>query len=1386
MSRSISKLFLIIMFCLFNFVYALDSKSDSKKVLILFSYHQGYEWQDNMSDVIIDNLKDKNNVLYIEYLDAINIRSEKYYDLMEQMFNEKYKNIKFDLIITTDDNALRFVNDRKFRIDESSVIFCGINNFDKNNFQNLTSFTGVNESISADETINLALKLRPDTKKIVIISGSSVTTKRNLEIIRESLKKYQNHFEIKYLSSVNIDSLGNELRNFNESDLLLYITNLQRPNGESLTTSKSVEFIKQNTDAPIFGFWDFLIPYGLVGGKVVHSSSQALGLVKLAKRVLAGEEASNIPVIMESPNRFIFNGDILSKYDIKLQDLPNEALITNQQTADMLTKWETIKANSFFGYELFAGHGSVMMLIDPDTGLILDVNEAAKNFYGYEKLSGKLISEINTLTPQEVSEEMKKAKNEHRNYFDFRHKLANGDIRDVEVFSYPMDFNGKKLLFSIVIDITDKKLAEISVNNRNIAIFIISFIGLAVQFLLIFLLLKKNRNLILAKKSIIASEEKHEFLFDNMTQGVVYHDENGDLISVNRSACNILGLSNDELLSKNSYDPNWKTITEDGTELRGEDHPAMITLRTRKAVVDKIMGVYNRKINEYVWIKTSSFPKFLEGNDKISSIVVTFEDITSTVNYERVLKASESKYRQLFENIRQGFALHEMIYDDHGNPIDYRFLEVNPAFEELTHTTAKEIIGKRVLEVLPETEDYWITTYGEIATYGNSKTFENYTKSLNRYYEISAFSPEKGKFASVFSDITERKLSEIKLKESEEKFRSYLRNAPYGIFVVDKLGNFIEVNPKATTITGYSIDELIGMSIGDLLPDESKEFGFKHFSQVKNTGYAFGESKYRTKDGSIRWWSIAAQKVSDELYLGFTEDITERKQIEQELKDSEERFKALHNASFGGITIHDKGVIIDCNHGLSEITGYSFDELIGMNGLLLISEKSRDMVLQNILNGYEEPYEAIGVRKNGEEYFLRLEGRNIPYKGRIVRTVEFRDINIEKQNEKEKENLQMQLIQSQKLESIGRLAGGVAHDFNNMLSVILSCAELGLLKYNDEQLVRKRFEEIKKAALRSSEITKQLLSFARKQIISPVVVNLNDSITKFLSILDRLIGEDIEITCLPYDKLWKIKIDPTQIDQILTNLCVNSRDAIEDIGQITIETNNEIIDDSYCLNNQGFSPGEYVVLSFSDNGSGMDKDTKDKIFEPFFTTKEQGKGTGLGLPMIYGIVKQNNGFINVYSEVGVGTTFKIYFPKIDDIENRQEQLEDIVDVKGGKETILIVEDEELILDLATQMLEDYGYKILSSTSPFEAIKIVKNYDGKIDLLISDVKMPEMNGRDLAKKIMEKVPDLKLLFMSGYTENVIAKHGVLEDGFNFIQKPFSFKNLAEKVHHILNS
>ena len=649
----------------------------------------------------------------------------------------------------------------------------------------------------------------------------------------------------------------------------------------------------------------------------------------------------------------------------------------------------------------------------------------------------------------------------------------------------------------------------------------------------------------------------------------------------------------------------------------------------------------------------------------------------------------------------------------------------------------------------------------------------------------------------VFKDQSRERQYQNRILEREEKYRLLADNTLDVIWTMNMDLEFTYVNPAVFEFMGITPEEWIGSRLSEHCDEKSfinmsEIIGNEIIKGKEHNGVVF-EVEMQRKDGSVVSVEIHGKIIFDEhgnpvMLQGTTRDVSERKKNEENLQKEKEKYKLILQTAMDGFWLTDlEGQIIEVNDSYCQMSNYSQKELLSMCISEIESNVGSDEIIariQDVLKTGQNRFDTKHRRKDGSLFDVEVRVKYLPTEnGRLV--VFLRDITMIKKAEEEKGRLQAQLLQAQKMESVGRLAGGVAHDFNNMLNVIIGYAELALASTDPSHRFYTPLQEIIKAANRSSDITRQLLAFARKQTISPKVIDINKTVTGMTKMLQRLIGEDIDMAWLPGDDVWQIMIDPVQIDQILANLCVNARDAISSVGKVTIETGNAEFDDTYCIDHLGSKPGQYVLLAISDNGGGMDAETLKNIFDPFFTTKESSKGTGLGLATVYGIVKQNNGFINVYSEPGHGTTFKIYFPRYHTKTDFIIEEGNVRHVEGGNETILLVEDEPAILDMAKIMLEKFGYIVVAAGTPKDAIAFARDYKSEIHLLVTDVVMPEMNGRDLANIILSLHPNLKCLFMSGYTANVIAHRGVLDEGVNFIQKPFSSERLGVKIREALS-
>ncbi len=664
-------------------------------------------------------------------------------------------------------------------------------------------------------------------------------------------------------------------------------------------------------------------------------------------------------------------------------------------------------------------------------------------------------------------------------------------------------------------------------------------------------------------------------------------------------------------------------------------------------------------------------------------------------------------------------------------------------------------------------------------------------------------------------DITDRKQAEDGLRRSEEQFRHLVENQTDLVAKLDLEGRFLFVSPAVCKLFGKTEEELLGTTSMPFVHEEDiGTIDEARTALMAPPHTAYLEQRTMTTKGWL-WLAWVDTAVLDgdgnvKEIIAVGRDISDIKRAETALVEQKDLLAAIYrNAPLIMMVVNADRRIQQINGFATAFANRDEEEMLGLRGgdalrcmHVLDAPQGcgfgdfcqqcviRNTVLDTLETGeahvqIEAPYYSTGEDNDIRELRFLMSTTPIEVKGERMVLVTLQDITERRRTEAENEKLQSQLSQAQKMESVGRLAGGVAHDFNNMLGVILGHAEMALERMDSDQPFYGDFAEIRTAAERSADLTRQLLTFARKQTIAPRIIDLNATVEGLWAMLRRLIGEDIELTWRAGENLAPVKVDPSQIDQILVNLCVNARDAIDDVGKITIETDRVSFDEAYCALHAGFVPGDYVLLAVSDNGRGMDQETLDHSFEPFFTTKAQGKGTGLGLASVYGAVKQNNGFINVYSEPGHGTTIKIYLPQQPTHTTHQADQASATPAIRGNETILLVEDEPSILRLATMMLERLGYVVLAANTPGEAIRRAHEHRGPIDLLMTDVVMPEMNGRDLAKNLLAAYPDIKRLFMSGYTANVIAHHGVLDEGVHFIQKPFSSKDLEVTLREVLD-
>jgi two-component system cell cycle sensor histidine kinase/response regulator CckA len=633
------------------------------------------------------------------------------------------------------------------------------------------------------------------------------------------------------------------------------------------------------------------------------------------------------------------------------------------------------------------------------------------------------------------------------------------------------------------------------------------------------------------------------------------------------------------------------------------------------------------------------------------------------------------------------------------------------------------------------------------------------------------------------------------LDVSQTRYFDLYDLAPIGYLTLNDKRLIQECNLFAAKMMGSNRNNLIKAPISQILLSADQNVFYEYLKKcVESNAPQHFEMRLIRAAGDVFWGLLQVIAMKDGEYWLTVTDISLNKQIEAELQKSHYKFRSIfEQAAVGVARVSLDGTWLEVNTKLCAIVGYSQHTLLEQNFQDIIHPEDLPNVqvaIHQLLNNEIRTYSSEKRYYNQE---CKIVWVNVTMS--LVRDTDnepdyfisiIEDITDQKNEAAKQLSLAKQLQQAQKMEAIGHLAGGIAHDFNNMLGVILGQTELVMKKLGPIHPLIKNLEAVFEAGSHSAKLTGQILTYARKQMIEPKVLDLNSSVSTMMDMLKRLIGESILISKQQTEDLWSVKVDPTQIDQVLINLCINARDAISGIGEISIHTSNCILDEKYAASQvYKIAPGDYVKLSVSDNGCGMDKETLTHIFEPFFTTKPLVSSTGLGLSFAYGAVKMNAGFINVFSQVGQGTTFDIYFQKVKATEVTKQTIID-VPTSAAVETILLVEDEEMLLEIGTAMLENSGYTVLAASDGVIAEALLRQHLSEIDLLVTDVIMPKINGRDLAIKLQTLCPDLKVLFMSGYTDDVLGQQSNIKEGAHFLQKPFSMKTLTTKVRETLNT
>ena len=831
-------------------------------------------------------------------------------------------------------------------------------------------------------------------------------------------------------------------------------------------------------------------------------------------------------------------------------------------------------------------------------------------------------------------------------------------------------------------------------------------------------------------------------------------------------------------------------------------------LSNAAGVVDALVGGESPKSGEFFRLRrdgsigyhTFSANPVLEG-DRVVGLEGFLVDITDRRIAEVEREHTEQRYRSLFNSMQEGVAIHKLIRSN-SSPENYILLEVNRRYEKILGVRREDVVNKVATEAYGTHGAPYLREYASVVETGIPLQLETYFAPMDKHFVISVAPMGDDRFATIFFDITEQKRNQEAAQQAKEAvaraerhYRLMFNSVSDAVFIhrfgEDGLPSpFLEVNDNACGLLGYAREELMQMRVVDIIAPEENFNAPANAKRLLADGHATWEGRLAAEDGRLIPVEVNARVFNldgSPTIISSVRDISERKQAEEALRESEERHRSIVQTAMEGFWLtNSEGRLLEVNETYCRMSGYSTEELLTMCISDLVDNETADETairIKSLISQGEARFESRHRRKDGSTFAVEAGVQYRPVAGgRFVCFL--RDITERRRVEAEKTRLEDQLRQAQKLESVGRLAGGVAHDFNNLLTVINGYSGMLLEQLKVFDPLHPYALEIKNAGERAASLTKQLLALSRKQVIEPRVFDLNTTIRQSAPMLQRLIGEDIVLETHLDDLLGQVLADPDQIHQVIMNLAVNARDAMPDGGMLRIATTNrEVGAEASTAEHPDAVLGRYVLMTVTDSGHGMDEMTRQRIFEPFFTTKEVGKGTGLGLATVHGIIRQSGGWVEVSSEVGVGTSFEVYLPRLDGCSLPEESRIGVV-TERGNETILLVEDQQSVRSFTRAALKASGYHVIEAPNGDEAISVAERYAGEIHLLLTDVVMPGISGKESSERLKKLRPNLKVLFMSGYTADVIAQRGVLDRSVAFLHKPFSPVELAVKVREVL--